>query len=79
MGRRSGSGRAIGARQRRHARQLLRALGDARRANRRLGPVRKPGTATGLTRTHAEKRLRQLMAEVTGPIVRDPERTIAVA
>src|SRR4051794_15379498 len=32
------------------------------RANRKLGPVRRPGTASGLTRAQAEKRLREMMS-----------------
>jgi hypothetical protein len=32
---------------------------SAGRTNRRLGPVRRPGTSSGLTRTQAEKRLRE--------------------
>jgi integrase len=51
----------------------------AGRTNRRLGPVRRPGTSTGMTRTQAEKRLRELMAEAALPVVRDAEMTLAVA
>jgi integrase len=40
-----------------------------RRVMRKLGPVRKPGTSDGLTRTQAEARLRTLMAAVTDPPV----------
>jgi integrase len=40
-----------------------------RRVMRKLGPVRKPGTSDGLTRTDAEARLRTLMAAVTDPPV----------
>jgi hypothetical protein len=47
------------------------------RTNRRLGPVRRPGTSSGLTRTQAEKTLREMMREIT--IVSDPAVTIAVA
>ena len=43
----------------------------------RLGPVRRPGTRDGLTRTQAEKRLRELMAAVQ--VTRDPERTVGTA
>src|SRR5688500_4039715 len=45
------------------------------RRNRKLGPVRRPGTATGLTRAQAEKRLRALIDEI--PITADPDRTVA--
>jgi len=37
---------------------------DGGRTNRKLGPVRRPGTAAGLTRAQAEKRLRELMDRV---------------
>jgi integrase len=47
------------------------------RTNRRLGAVRRPGTAVGLTRTQAEKRLRELMAEIQA--VTDPDVTLEVA
>ena len=47
------------------------------RTNRRLGSVRRPGTVSGLTRTQAERRLRELMAEIQA--VTDPDVTIAVA
>jgi hypothetical protein len=47
------------------------------RANRRLGPVRRPGAAAGLTRAQAEKRLREVMEVVQ--ITTDPDITIAVA
>ena len=40
-----------------------------RQIMRKLGPVRKPGTRDGLTKTQAEARLRTLMAEVTAPPV----------
>ena len=36
--------------------------------NRKLGPVRLPGTSSGLTRRQAEKRLRELMAEVVSSL-----------
>ena len=39
-----------------------------RQVLRKLGPVRQPGTRKGLTRTMAEAKLRQLMAEVATPI-----------
>jgi hypothetical protein len=45
--------------------------------NRKLGPVRLPGTSSGLTRRQAEKRLRELMAEVL--VVVDVTVTVAVA
>ena len=32
--------------------------------NRKLGPVRRPGTREGLTHTQAEKRLRELMETI---------------
>src|SRR4051812_28492437 len=47
------------------------------RANRKLGPVRRPGTASGLTRAQAEKRLREMMS--ARHVVRDPTRTVATA
>jgi integrase len=47
------------------------------RANRKLGPVRRPGTAVGLTRAQAEKRLRAVMDEVE--VRSDPEMTVATA
>ena len=43
--------------------------------NRKLGPVRRPGTRDGLTRTQAEKQLRELMQTVQ--VTSDPERTMA--
>jgi hypothetical protein len=46
------------------------------RANRKLGPARKPGTAVGLTQAQAEKRLRELMSAVE--LTTNPERTMAV-
>jgi integrase len=45
------------------------------RANRKLGPVRRPGTAVGLTRAQAEKRLRAAMDEVE--VRADPDITVA--
>jgi integrase len=45
--------------------------------NRKLGPVRRPGSASGLTRRQAERRLRELMAEVN--VITDVEITIALA
>ncbi len=44
-----------------------------RQVMRKLGPVRKPGTTDGLTKTQAEAKLRTLMAAVTEPPV--TERT----
>jgi integrase len=52
-------------------------VASGRRANRKLGPVRRPGTATGLTRAQAEKRLRAVMDEVE--VRRDPALTVAAA
>jgi hypothetical protein len=48
---------------------------DGGRANRKLGPARRPGNATGLTRPQAEKRLRELMAEVR--VTTDADRTLS--
>src|SRR5688572_6148043 len=45
------------------------------RANRRLGPVRRPGSADGLTRPQAERRPRELMAELK--VTSTPDRTVA--
>lgn len=48
--------------------------------NRRLGPVRRPGSSDGLTRSQAERRLRELMtAMAAAPMVPDPGITIARA
>jgi hypothetical protein len=47
------------------------------RANRKLGPVRRPGTREGLTRTQAEKRLREMMDTIQ--VSADPDRTLAAA
>jgi integrase len=48
-----------------------------RHANRCLGPVRRPGTSTGLTRSQAERRLRELMAEdAAAPRVTEQDHTI---
>jgi hypothetical protein len=47
------------------------------KTNRKVGPVRRPGTASGLTRAQAEKRLRGLMTTVQ--VTTDPDRTVAVA
>src|SRR4051812_36953343 len=46
-------------------------------ANRRLGPVRLPGTSSGLTRKQAERRLRELMDE--GLVTTDATGTVACA
>jgi hypothetical protein len=61
-----------------HGNYYGRWLTPAGRTNRRLGPVRRPGSSAGLTRTQAEKRLRELMAEDAVPVVPDPERTVGV-
>ena len=45
--------------------------------NRRLGPVRQPGTSSGLTRKQAEQRLRALMDEVQ--VTTDASVTVAIA
>jgi integrase len=45
--------------------------------NRLLGPVRLPGTATGMTRKQAERRLRELMDDVQ--VTTDVELTVAMA
>jgi integrase len=50
---------------------------DGGRSNRKLGPVRRPGSASGLTRAQAEKRLRDFMS-TTVALAPDPERTIAL-
>jgi integrase len=50
---------------------------DGGRTNRKLGRVRRPGTAAGLTRAQAEKRLRELMATVQATT--DSDTTVAVA
>ena len=50
---------------------------DGGLANRKLGPVRRPGSCDGLTRTQAEKRLRELMDTVQ--VTTDPDRTVATA
>lgn len=39
-----------------------------RQVKRKLGPIRKPGTSDGLTKTMAEARLRTMMAEITPPV-----------
>src|SRR5687768_128228 len=38
-----------------------------RQVMRKLGPIRQPGTRTGLTRAQAEARLRAVMAETSHP------------
>jgi integrase len=49
-------------------------------ANRVLGPVRLPGARDGLTRTQAERRLREIMdADGDAPVLATPETTIAIA
>ena len=40
---------------------------NGRQVKRKLGPCREPGTRTGLTRSQAEARLRELMAETQVP------------
>jgi integrase len=45
------------------------------RANRRLGPVRRPGSSDGLTKPQAERRLRELMEEVQATST--PDRSLA--
>jgi integrase len=45
------------------------------RTNRRLGPVRLPGTSIGLTRAQAERRLRDLIDSVQ--VTTNPLRTVA--
>src|SRR3954447_10645136 len=40
---------------------------NGRQVKRKLGPCRQPGTRTGLTRSQAEARLRELMAETRVP------------
>jgi integrase len=47
------------------------------KTNRKLGPVRRPGTAAGLTRAQAEKRLREMMGAVQ--VTTDRDRTIRAA
>jgi integrase len=47
------------------------------RANRKIGSVRRPGSADGLTRAEAERRLRELMTEVV--VTSAPDRTFALA
>ena len=45
---------------------------NGRQVMRKLGPRRRPGTRDGLTRSQAEARLRQLMAQTVVPA--SPER-----
>ena len=47
------------------------------RANRLLGPLRRPGSSDGLTRPQAERRLRALMEEVQ--VTSTPDRSVAHA
>jgi hypothetical protein len=42
---------------------------DGRQVKRKLGPRRSPGATDGLTKPQAERRLRQLMEELTAPPV----------
>lgn len=44
---------------------------EGRQVMRKLGPVRKPSTRDGLTKTQAEAQLRALMSEMTAPPVTD--------
>jgi integrase len=46
------------------------------RANRRVGPVRQPGSTEGLTKRQAEAKLRQLIDAGSGRVTSDPGRTI---
>jgi hypothetical protein len=50
---------------------------DGGRHNRKLGAVRRPGRATGLTRVEAEKRLRELMSAAV-VVATDGDRSIAM-
>ena len=56
----------------------LRSVADCRwrSCEPRVGPVRRPGTSHGLTRSQAEKRLREAMAAFQ--VTADVERTVAV-
>jgi integrase len=45
-------------------------------ANRRVGPVRRPGSKQGLTKGQAEAKLREIMDGAAGRITTDPSRTI---
>jgi integrase len=47
------------------------------RPNRRVGPARKKGTSTGLTRTQAEAKLREMMDSDGAQVTTDPGRTVA--
>jgi integrase len=49
------------------------------RANRRLGPVRRHGSSEGLTRSQAERRMRELIAATATELPSDPELTIELA
>ena len=60
-----------------HGSYYGRWLTPAGRTNRKLGPVRRPGSASGMTRTQAEKRLRDLMSEVH--VTTDVAVTMAIA
>jgi len=41
---------------------------DGRQVQRKLGPIRKPGTKEGLTKAAAERLLRELMSEYVAPV-----------
>jgi integrase len=45
-------------------------------ANRRVGPMRTPGTKDGLTKKQAERKLREMMDGAGGRVTTDPSRTI---
>ena len=45
-------------------------------ANRRVGPVRKPGSTEGLTKSQAEAKLREIMDGAGGRVTTDPSRTV---
>jgi hypothetical protein len=47
------------------------------RTNRKIGPARRPGTAAGMTRSQAEKRLREMIGAIQ--VTTDPDHTVAVA
>ena len=52
---------------------------DGRKRNRRIGPVRAPGSREGLTRTQAERALQRLQREDEGAQPTVPEQTITVS
>ena len=49
---------------------------DGGNANRRVGPVRAPGTSQGLTKRQAEAKLREMMDGAHGRVAAAPKRTI---